>query len=203
MTEEEIAALQKTNTDLVARVGQLESINTDLVDQKKELKKKLENGITDDQLKAELDNYKNQLSTVEADKAELEGNYKKELNTLNMVNQLKAAGVEAHNEDAFNSIAQLVLDGAEFEDGAFKYQNEDGTTRFNQANAAYSITDKVEELRGSEKSYFFKQPTGGGGGKLPVIKTPENLVKTKMSVAEKLDYRSQHGEEAYAALPMT
>jgi len=164
MTEEEIKALQETNQKLTERVNQLESINIDLVDQKKELKQKLTEGANDEQLKAELENYKAKLSEVEAATEQIKAEYQAETNKLHMVAMLKAQGVEAHNDDAFNAIAELALQGAEFKDGAFMYPNEDGTTKFNEANEAYSVLDKVNELKSSDKSYFFKQATGGGGG---------------------------------------
>ena len=164
MTEEEVKALQEANAKLVERVNQLESINIDLVDQKKELKQKLTDGATDEQLKLELDNYKQKLSEIEEEANSKQATYQAEISKLHMVQMLKSQGVTAHNDDAFNAIAELALDGAEFKDGAFVYPNEDGTTKFNEANEAYSVLDKVNELRSGDKSYFFKQDTGGGGG---------------------------------------
>ena len=88
MTEEQIEELQATNKSLTERVNQLESINTDLVEQKKDLKQKIADESTDEELKAELNNYKEQLSQVEADKASLQEGYTAELNSLNMQAQL-------------------------------------------------------------------------------------------------------------------
>lgn len=165
MTEEEIKALQDTNKELVSRVSQLESINISLVDQKKELKQKLEDGVTDEELKAELDNYKVQLEGVQVEKDNLSNEYQKELNSLRMVTMLKEMGVETHNIDALNAVAELTLSDASYKDGAFVYLNEDGTTIFNDENKSFSVQDKINQLKEGEKSYLFKQPTGGG--KLP------------------------------------
>ncbi len=163
MTEEEITALQETNKALTTRVNQLESINTDLVEQRADLKQKIADGSTDEELKAELANYKAQLSTVEADRTEIENNFKADIASLNMINELKASGVLAHNDDALKAISQMALQDAKFDDGAFVYLNEDGTTRFNDEQKPYSVIDKVNELKGGDKSYFFKEPQGGGG----------------------------------------
>ena len=162
MTDEQIVELQNTNKTLTERVNQLESINTDLVDQKKELKQKLTDGATDEDLKAELSNYKEQLSQVEADKQSLQDGYTKELNSLQMASQLKEMGVEVHNGDAMNAVVELALTEATYKDGGFAFLNEDGTTRFNDSNKDYSLQDKINDLKESDKSYLFKQATGGG-----------------------------------------
>ena len=187
MTEEEIVELKATNDSLVARVNQLESINTDLVDQKKQLKQKLEDGSTDEELKAELNNYKQQLEQVEADKAEITANYRGELNTLNMVNALKEAGIEAQNNDALSAIANLALDGAEYKDGSFMYANDDGTTKFNEANKSYGIIDRVNELKGGDKSYLFA-PIQGGGGVNKTSVTPDKKTDINAIINAGLKY---------------
>lgn len=162
MTEEEIKALQTTNKELTERVNQLESINTSLVDQKKELKQKLDDGITDEDMKKELDNYKEQLALVESDKKTMASEYSKELNGLHMNQQLKELGVNTHNGDAMAEVSKLVQEDATFKNGGFVFLNEDGTTKFNDANKDFSIQDKINELKGSDKSYLFKADTGGG-----------------------------------------
>lgn len=157
-----IEQLEATNSNLVNRVNTLEVANTDLITERKELKTKLKEGSNDEQLKAELENYKTQLETVTEERDNQSSNYEKDLNSLRMMAQLKEMGVETHNADALTSVAELVLSDATYNDGAFNYLNEDGTTRFNDANNAYSVQDKVNDLREGEKSYLFKQPTGGG-----------------------------------------
>ena len=165
MTPEEIEALQKTNDDLVARISQLESINIDLVDQKKELKQKLTDGFNNDDMQKELKNYKDQLAKVEADKQELEAGYTSKLSALQMKNVLRDLNVEGQTPEALDTITKLVLDGATNNDGNFAYLNEDGTTKFNESNAEYSVIDRVNELRESGNAYHFKQATGADGGK--------------------------------------
>ena len=162
MTEEEIAVLQETNQQLQDRVTQLESINISLVDQKKVLKEKLQEGSTDEALKAELDNYKSQLEQVQLEKDNLSSDYQKDLNSLRMTGILKDMNVETHNLDALNAVAELTLQGATYKDGAFVYLNEDGTTIFNDANQSFSVQDRINALKEGDKSYLFKQPSGGG-----------------------------------------
>lgn len=162
MTEEEIAQLQETNKTLTQRVNQLESINTDLVGQKKELKKKLEDGFNDEDMKRELDNYKSQLEQVEKDKVELQNGYTKQISSLHMKQMLKDMGVSVHNSDALEAVAELALSEATYKDGGFVFLNKDGTTRFNDANKDYSLNDKINDLKQSDKSYLFKQAIGGG-----------------------------------------
>ena len=188
MTEEEITALQDTNKALTERVNQLESINSDLVTQKKELKQKLEDGASDEDLKLELANYKTQLEQVEADKDSLRDGYTSELNGLHMQNQLKEMGVETHNLDAMNAVSGLVLQEATYKDGAFVFLNDDGTTKFNQSNKDYSIQDKINELKESDKAYLFKA-SSGGGAKAPEGKpTPVNQSDTDRVNALKLKH---------------
>jgi len=188
MTEEEITALQDTNKALTERVNQLESINSDLVTQKKELKQKLEDGASDEDLKLELANYKTQLEQVEADKDSLRDGYTSELNGLHMQNQLKEMGVETHNLDAMNAVSGLVLQEATYKDGAFVFLNDDGTTKFNQSNKDYSIQDKINELKESDKAYLFKA-SNGGGAKAPEGKpTPVNQSDTDRVNALKLKH---------------
>ena len=166
MTDEEIKALQDTNAELVNRVNQLESINTDLVDQKKELKQKLQDGVTDDEAKAEIDNLKTLLSQVEEERNTLTSDYDKQINTMRMRDVLKEAGVEAQNSDAMEALSNLVLDGASYEDG-FVWKNDDGSTRYNDEKKPYSVVDKVNELKEGSKSYLFAPTKGGGGGTTP------------------------------------
>jgi len=162
MTDEEIKALQDTNKELTERVNQLESINTDLVAQKKDLKQKIEEGVTDEEMKLELENYKVQLSQVEQDKVELKAEYSKEVNGLHMASQLRDMGIETHNTDAMGAVSELVLADATYRDGGFVFLNDDGTTKFNESNKDYSIQDKINELKEGDKSYLFKTATGGG-----------------------------------------
>ncbi len=163
MTDEELKALEETNKSLVERVQQLESINTDLVSQKKELKNKLEDGLSDDEAKAEILNLKALLESSQGEREQLETTHKGEVNSMRMRGVLRDANVNAQNSDAMESLSSLMLEGASYEDG-FVWKNEDGTTRYNEQNKPYGIIDKVNELKGGDKSYLFAPIKGGGGG---------------------------------------
>ena len=191
MTPEEIQALQDTNKELTERVNQLESINTDLVTQKHDLKQKIEDGVTDEDMKLELTNYKEQLAQVESDKESLRDGYTKELNGLHMMQQLREMGVEAHNSDAMNAVSELVLQDATYKDGSFVFLNSDGTTRFNESNKDFSIQDKINEMKESDKSYLFKAATGGGATDTP--STPHGTNYKDMTAQDKVDYFNKNG----------
>lgn len=161
--EATILTLNTTNGELVSRVTQLESINVSLVDGKKELKKKLEEGSTDEVLKAELQNYKDQLATVEETAAEKATEYETKVNDLTMMQVLTGLGVEAQSGAAMDTIKALALKGATPKDGGFVYLNEDGTTIFNEANKEYGVNDRINELKESaDNSYHFAEQKGGG-----------------------------------------
>ena len=166
MTTEEMEArikeLETNNADLVLGIGKLELANKDLVADRTSLKEKLKDGSGDEALKLELDNYKAKLDEVEADKAGMENGFKVQLSQRDMLTQLGSLGVKAHNSDALNAITDLVLGDAVYEDGGFKFVNEDGTTKFSQADKPYSIQDKVNELKDSDKGYLFVADTGAG-----------------------------------------
>jgi len=201
MTEEEIKALQDTNATLVERVTQLESINVDLVEQKKLFKSKLEDGLSDDEAKAEIANLKALLDNANGEQDSLRSEHDNQINSMRMRDVLRDAGVNAQNSDAMEALSSLVLDGASYEDG-FLWKNEDGSTVYNSDNKPYGVIDRVNELREGNKSYLFEAKVGGGGGNPPATPSPKNLVRTKMSIAEQVDFRATHGEEAYMALPI-
>lgn len=205
MTEEEIKELQNTNESLVARVTQLESINIDLVDQKKELKDKLQNGFNDEDMKAELDNYKAKIGEIENEKTEIEQGYTNKLSKLQMKTLLNDLKVKGQTPEALDVIADLILaEATPGEDGTFAFLKEDKTTRFNDANKEYSVIDKINELKESGNSFYFAQEKGAGGGIIGDGSTsnPKPLIRTQMSIQEQIDYRQTNGEEAYQALPI-
>lgn len=165
MTPEEIQALQDTNERLVERIGQLESINVDLVEQRAQWKDLLEKGYSDEDMKAELENYKAQLGSVESEKAELQAGYTEKLSKLQMNNVLRDLGIKAQTPEALEKIAEMVLaDATATEEGAFKFLNEDKTTRFNEAKNEYGVMDKINELKEGGNSFYFAPEKGAGGG---------------------------------------
>ena len=164
-----IKELESTNADLVTRVGTLETNNNDLVMQREQLKAKIKEGTGDETLKAELDNYKEQLASVEADKEAIKGEFTSKLSKLQMMQTLKESGVQAQNDDAMNAIVDLVAQRAVYDDGAFKFVKEDGTTRFTDGDKPYGVIDAVNELKESEKAYLFKAQTGGGMTETPAV----------------------------------
>jgi len=171
MTEEEIEALQATNKELVSKVGFLEKDLSKAIIKRDEAKQALADNTGDDELRKELDNYKQQLSQVEQDKADLTSDFTTKLSKRDMLSQLNELGIKAHNIDALDAIADLTLGDAKYNDGSFIFQNEDGTTRFNHADKEYSIQDKINELKEGDKSYLFVKDSGGGASDTPVVPT--------------------------------
>jgi len=178
MTEEEIQALQATNKELVAKVGFLEKDLSKAIIKRDEAKQALADNTGDDELRKELDNYKEQLSQVEQDKAEIESSFTSKLAQRDMLSQLNELGVKAHNADALQAIADLTLSDAKYEDGSFAYLKEDGTTRFSDADKPFSIQDRVNELRESDKAYLFVPATGGGATDTITAPTPNNDINS-------------------------
>ena len=180
MNEEELKAklaeLEETNDLLVESVGKLEKANTDLVSQRAELKEKIKANSGDEELKKELDAYKQQLEEVEADKEALVGDFTHKLASKDMVQQLSALGVKTHNADALSAVSDLILKDAVYEDGAFKFVNDENTTRFNDANQPFNLQDRVNELKESDKAYLFVPATGGGATDTTTAPTPKTDV---------------------------
>ena len=178
MTEEEIQALQATNKELVAKVGFLEKDLSKAIIKRDEAKQALADNTGDEELKAELDNYKQQLSQVEQDKADIESTFTSKLAQRDMLSQLNELGVKAHNLDAMNAVTSLILEDAKYEDGSFKFLNEEGTTKFNNADKEYSIQDKVNELKESDKAYLFVADSGGGVNETSVTPPDSNNINS-------------------------
>jgi len=177
-TEEELEALKETNKELVGRVSQLESINISLVDQKKELKQKLEDGSTDEALKAELTNYKEQLSQVEQDKADISSSYKGKLanSALDRLLDDKFLDVKDGKPREYLKAELLKSKGIEFNEDKheFMFLNDDKTTKFNDdTSKEYSIFDKLNELKEKDNEFFFNKATGGGATDTTTAPTPQ------------------------------
>lgn len=149
-----------TNTANVEKINSLERVNADLVAQRSEWRKNVRD-MAPEHAQKEIENLTNQLAEVSTQRDNQRAQYDTELNGLRINALLKEMGIEGQNADALSSIGQLALQGAEYKDGAFVYLNEDGTTRYNDTKP-YTVLDKINDLKESEKSYLFKQATGGG-----------------------------------------
>jgi len=162
--EAKIKELEETNGQLVERVGQLESINKDLVEQKKELKEKIKEGATDEELKKELDNYKAQLEQTEQEREALKAEMTKEISTLRLSQIVEGLGIKFKNDFAREAVIEDILKEAKYEDGEFKFINEDGTTRFNEANKEYGVIDSINAIRQTDKGILIEDSKGGDAG---------------------------------------
>ena len=179
LTEEEIEVLQATNKELVAKVGFLEKDLSKAIIKRDEAKQALADNTGDDELRNELDNYKQQLEQVGQDKADIEASFTSKLAQRDMISQLNELGVKAHNVDALNAIAELTLGDAKYDDGGFSFQKEDGTTRFNSdTDKPYSIQDKINELKDSDKNYLFVADSGGGATDTTTAPAPQTDINS-------------------------
>ena len=153
----------KTSEENVKQISFLESEAKKAFEARDKAKRELLESGGDEALKAEIDNLKGLLEgskeEIDAVKAESAAT----LNKMRMRDVIKQSGIDAQNDDALNAIVDLALDGVDYDDG-FVWKNEDGTTRYNEAKKPYSVIDRVNELRGGDKSYLFKPQQGGGGG---------------------------------------
>lgn len=169
--KEYLSNFVKTNDDNVERINSLERTNSDLVEQRAEWRKNVRD-MAPENAKKEIDNLKAQLDEVATDRQNTEAEYTKELNGLRIDTVLKELDVKGQNADAFKAIGNLALEGTKYEDGGYVYTNEDGTTRYNEDKKPYSVMDKINELKEGEKSYLFKEATGGGFKKDETPKAP-------------------------------
>ena len=162
----ELEELNSTNKEGAERVNFLEREAKDAYKARDEAKAKLLDNGSDEAQKAEIANLKEVIANSEAELNGVRSESEATLNAMRMSNAISAAGVDAQNSDALEAITSLVLDGATYDDG-FTWQNDDGTTRHNEANKPYGIIDKINEIKDGSKSYLFKTNGGGGGSGEP------------------------------------
>ena len=177
MTNEEydnkIAELEATNGELVASVKKLETANSSMVAERSELKQKIKDGSTDDTLKADLEKAQALLAEKDAEVEAVRTETTAELAKRDMISQLQSLGVKAHNDTALNEIANTILNDAQYEDGGFKFLDEDNTTRYNDAKKPYSIMDKVNAMKEGDDAFRFAVATGGGATDTTTAPAPQ------------------------------
>jgi len=181
MTEEEIQALQATNKELVAKVGFLEKDLSKAIIKRDEAKQALADNTGDDELRKELDNYKEQLSQVEQDKADISSSYKGKLanSALDRLLDDKFLDVKEGKSREYLKNELLKSEGIEFDEDKndFVFLNEDKTTKFNDdTSKEYSIFDKLNELKEKDNEFFFNKATGGGATDTTTAPTPKTDV---------------------------
>ena len=173
-----IEELESTNSDLVTSDKKLETANSSLVDERTTLKQKIKDGSTDDTLKAELEKAQSLLAEKDAEVEAVRTETTQELAKRDMISQLHSLGVKAHNDKALNEIANTILGEAVYEDGAFKFVDEDGTTKYNEAKKPFSIQDKINDMKSGDDSFRFAPSTGGGASDTTTAPTPSNDINS-------------------------
>lgn len=174
----------------VESIGELKSKRGD----DSEIEKALKGQITDLEGKIEsLDtDYKGQLSTKES-----------VINDMTIDRELSKMGVgkDAINDEAKGDIIKQLKNGVSIEEGKVVYKDESGNPIRNDKGRPITVEDQLESLKGS-KAYLFKAQGKGGSGEHHQAGGGDNSVKrSSMNHAQKAEYISKHGNEAYLSLP--
>ena len=133
-------------------------------------------GHGDEALKGEVSQLQERMQQVIEEKEGLAGKHAQEINSMRMHDMLRSMNVQegVWNEQAFEAVANLMLNGAAYEGGSFVYKNEDGSTVFGSDGKALTVQEKLAQLRSDESVYQFKPTQGGGAGG---AKSPENTTQ--------------------------
>lgn len=142
-------------------------------------------GSGDDALRSEVTALQEKLSETIADRDSLNGKHSHEMNSMRMLDMLRGMGVdtEVWNPKAFEAVAGMMLDGAEYTDGAFQYKSEDGATVFGESGSALTVQEKLSQLKTDESVYQFKPQTGGGAGASAPTSMPNGAANSDKEVA--------------------
>jgi len=138
-------------------------------------------GSGDEALRSEVATLQEKLGLVTQEFDGLTGKHKQEINGMKMTDMLRSMGIdgEVWNDQAFKAVSDKMLEGAEYDNGAFVYKGEDGATVFGAGGKALTVQERISQLKEDESMYQFKPIQGGGGGQGG--KSPENIKQqTKM-----------------------
>jgi hypothetical protein len=118
---------------------------------------------------------------------------------------------QTKGEHATDMLLQWIAKDANFDaDGNIVYKGSAGETLYNTNGNPLTLDDRINEIKADQGRDFVFQsrflqgggaptereqtgPAGGSGGA---------FVRSKMSHAEKSDYRTKYGEKAYMSLPL-
>ena len=156
----------------------------------------------DDKSMAEINNLKKLLEEASNESKNISQTYEQKLQKLALDNALANAGLGANvaNEAMYGIVAQLVKDGATYENDSIVYKNADGTTKYGNNGKPMTINDRVAELK-SDTNYagLFKLDVKSGSSTPPtttqtkVVKTISRSQFESMNPADKASFFANGG----------
>ena len=167
-----INKLEKTNGDLLGEVKNYKLGNT-LIKSKLGIEKVDEETIDgalksrkdgDESLLAEIENYKTQLSSSNAEKETILSESNTKFQDMVLTNSLRDLGIDgmASSTEAAKVLLSNLKNGASLDGSNIVYKNEDGTTMFNGGNAM-TTKEKLATMKSDPAfSPFFKNDAENG-----------------------------------------
>jgi len=185
---DEVSSMGTVNKSNVEKIGALETANhglnhdiksfkdmvretTGLSELSRDNMASLTSG-ADDSLKADNLALQDKLATTVDEMNGLNGKHETAINTMVMKDILRSLNMKDQvlGEAGLNDLTKALLDGAVKDEKGFVFK-EDGVTKTNDKGSPMTVEDRINDLRGDDRYYFFKQASGGGAGD---VKTPPN-----------------------------
>ena len=201
-----LAEKAENSTQLTEKVNSLELKANEAITSRQQLKELIKNTtglseVSEDALKglfnnkskgddksiAEINNLKKLLEEASNESKNTVQTYEQKLQKLALDNALANAGLGANvaNEAMYGIVAQLVKDGATYENDSIVYKNADGTTKYGNNGKPMTINDRVAELK-SDTNYagLFKLDVKSGSGTSTVNVSGKSVVTEDMTPSQ-------------------
>lgn len=201
-----LAEKAENATQLTEKVNSLELKANEAINSRQQLKELIKNTtglseVSEDALKsllgnklkgddksiAEINNLKKLLEEASNESKNISQTYEQKLQKLALDNALANAGLGANvaNEAMYGIVAQLVKDGATYENDSIVYKNADGTTKYGNNGKPMTINDRVAELK-SDTNYagLFKLDVKSGSGTPPLSVSGKSVVTEDMTPSQ-------------------
>jgi len=172
--------LKATISDNIERIGGLESSTAKAIEKKDrvlglvrenfgiaEVSEETLKGIAaggDETLKKENLLLQEKMQNLSKQFEQTQQTHKTEVDTMVLKDTLRGLGVADRtvNEVAFNELTNIVLSEAERDGANFIFRDNEGRTRFTESGKPMTVQDRIAELATSDRSFLFKEPSGGG-----------------------------------------
>jgi len=143
--------------------------------------------------------------------------YEKEINDYKMKLALAKTDVvgQTQSEHATSILMEWIGEGAEFdENGNITYRGPSGETLYNSKGEPLTLEDRIAEIKADKSRDFVFQSRFLNGGGAPTTNsninpgTPSSsinggkLIRSQMTLEDKMAYREKYGEAAYQKLPL-
>ena len=153
----------KSGNSLVKSVLGLDEVNEESL---KAFMEKSKSKSGDDASIAEINNLKELLKSANDNSQSLAKDYEGRISTMALDNEIANSGIGTAfaNDDMYKMGLGLIKNGATYEDGKIVYKKDDGSTEYNAAGTAKTISDKLSELKSNPNfSGMFKPDVRSGG----------------------------------------